>query len=479
MNIISKIIFIAATLSFSLYAQVGSGGGSYAREMGLGNTYTASSRGLNSIGLNPANLAIKNYNKIEISTVLPVPELNAFGGSQVMSIKDYLYYFGGTDEKTPDGKRKARILTEDDKSNLIDLFNDNDLINSDFSLNLFSIGFFAYPELGVFTFSIKDRFAAQGAIDKNLIQFMMQGNKNTPSYHIENMALNSSYLREYAISFAKNLTPLVKNYFTGLYAGITVKYMQGFAYLELKQNDVKINTLPTGELFVEGKVLTHSSVSPDFGVKYKFDENKKTSNFTPFPTPSGSGVGFDIGFTAELNRATTVALSITDIGSVNWTKEVVEYKMDGSKTIQDFTQKESTDSLKNIFDLKGKYIGEVSSSLPTALHAGISIRLDQLKNSGIFSKLLIAADYHQGFNNQPSNSTKPRISLGIEYGLLDWFNIRSGFSIGGKYGFRWSAGFGLDWPRFTFDITATDFNHLINGNNARQIGVAVGSKFRF
>lgn len=477
-----KIIKLFAVLSVSfilINAQAGSSGSAGARETAMGGTANAGSRSIGSIGFNPANLALKNFNTVEFSTILPLPELSVYTGSDIFSIKDYNYYFGGTDELTADGKRKARVLTDDDKNNLINLFGEGDLINSEASVNLLTAAYFGSQNIGVAAFGIKDRFAASGSVDKDIVSFMLKGNKDFPEYQFDNNKMNSVYFREYSFTFAKNLTKLVEHIMTGLYAGVSIKFIKGFAYAELMHNNVSVKTLQTGELSVEGKILTRSALSPSLGVNYKFDNRGRESDFNLFPEAAGSGVGIDLGVTAELNRSTTVSLAITDIGSVKWDKETVEYKMEGQKVIEDFTQKDNLDSLKRIFDFNGNYINGFSTSLPTTLRAGFAIRIDNIRNIGIFNKLLFVVDYSQGFNNQASNSTTPRVSAGVEYAPWYWLNLRSGFSLGGKYGFRWSAGFGFEFARLNLDFTASDFNHLVNGNSARKVGINLGSKWKF
>lgn len=476
-----RIIYIIsiAVCSFSLFAQTGSNGNSFARELALGNSFTTASKGLNAIGFNPANLALKNNHTIEISTVLPVPNVSIYAGSEVMSIKDYNYYFGGTGELDSEGKKKGRVLTDVDKQNLIDLFANGDLVNSDVSLNLFSIAYHSNSTFGSLAFALKDRFANSSSVDQELIKFMMLGNKNNPNYSIQNMNFHASYTREYSLTYAKDLSSSFQGLFKAVYAGVSAKYLQGFAYAELLENDFAINTLANGELEVKGKILLNASFSPDFGIDYDFDKRNRTSKVTPMPTPAGTGLGFDFGVTVEINNALSAGLSLTDIGSLKWDNQNVEYRMDGYKIIDDFTQKENLDSLKEIFDFKGKYIGAINSKLPTALHIGMALRVDKLESLAMTNKFLVVFDYHQGFNDVSLNSTSPRVSLGMEYEFMQWLNLRTGFSMGGKYGFRWSAGFGLDFNGFEFDLTASDFNHLVNANNAKKIGVALGTKWKF
>ncbi|MEJ2616406.1 MAG: hypothetical protein P8Z35_15735, partial [Ignavibacteriaceae bacterium] len=112
---IFKSIVLIICLSFELFAQYGSVGSFDARSMGMAKTYTATSRGINSIGINPANLMYNDNGSFEFSTVLPLPTISVRSGSDFLSIEDFNYYFGGVNGE-------ARYLNNQDKERVGNLF---------------------------------------------------------------------------------------------------------------------------------------------------------------------------------------------------------------------------------------------------------------------------------------------------------------------------------------------------------------------
>ncbi len=92
--------------------------------------------------------------------------------------------------------------------------------------------------------------------------------------------------------------------------------------------------------------------------------------------------------------------------------------------------------------------------------------------------LNVVFEYHQGFNNMPSNSTNARFALGVEWKVLNMLPIRSGFSIGGIHTFNWSLGFGLDLGLVEMNFASSDFNELFRGNNTNRFGVALSSRWK-
>lgn len=471
-----KILIYIIFLSYVFAQAGGSVGTTASREAALGDAATATARGVYAIGVNPANLTLGQYHTTEIATVFPLPNFSIMAGSEVVTFEDFNYFFGAD---IRDGKKVGRKLNDSDKKRLQDLFAKGDAVQTEFSLNLFSIAIQLKNIESAFAFSIKDRFAANGKISDDFVGFILNGNEVGTIQSFEDFALESVYLREYAFSFSKDLSYLFDRSIKSLHAGITLKYISGMAYGKIEHANLSIETTADRKLHVIGDILTRSAVSPDFGIEYDFEDVSKEENFNFFPTPAGSGFGFDFGVTAEINKAITAGLVITDIGSVNWDQETVEYRMDGNKIISDFTEKENRDSLEEIFDMKGKYIGEFSSDLSTALHMGVKVRLDKLDGINMDQRLLLAFDYHQGFNDGPFNSKDPRFSFGCEWQPAHWFMFRNGMTFGGRFGFRWSMGFGFDTGLLEFNLTTTDFNSLLQNNAASRAGVNFGTRWKF
>ena len=105
---LKRIILILLLYTFNSVAQNG-GSISYpdARSVAMGSQFAVTSLGVYSVSSNPANLAISK-NKIEIATVLPIPNFSGSTGSDFMSVSDLNYYFGGV--KDENGVTVGRFL---------------------------------------------------------------------------------------------------------------------------------------------------------------------------------------------------------------------------------------------------------------------------------------------------------------------------------------------------------------------------------
>lgn len=476
-NINKILVVFALFISSSIFAQGGSVGILGPVSAGMGNTYTAHSRGIYAVGKNPANLVFSPENKVEFATVLPIPNVTFLGGTDFISISDYNYFFGGVEEN---GETVGRYLTQADKDRLKKLFADGGTIQSDFSIDYLNIVVNLNPKIGTIGFKMSDNFGLYADLPAQISDIALEGNPEGSVYNFGDMKLNMQYLRTYSLSYAREITELKQNIFKKISAGITFNFITGYAMAHTERTDSYISTGTDGVLTASGNVLAYTAFSEDFGVDYDFDSTDVEDNMGFFPKPAGSGFGIDLGFAAQLDDVWSFGLSITGIGSVTWDKKVAEFTSNNALVIDDITDQDTRDSLAEVFTGEGKYVSEYSTSLPTALHIGATYQLDKAPYMKNFpGTLLIAFDYHQGFNDVARNSTKPRFALGFEWRPWKIFPIRTGFSAGGvDKSVSWSFGTGLDWNTFEFSFAAYNFSSLMQANDATKISMAFGTRWR-
>lgn len=472
-----KLILVVLLFTSILSAQSGgSVGVTDAISSSMGNTYITNSTGVYSIGKNPANLMFSEDNHFEFATVLPFPNFGVYAGADFMTFEEFNYYFGGEEVN---GEVQGRYLTDEDKTNLKNLFEEGGITTIGASINYFSFMYKADKDIGAFGFSISDNFGFSFDFPAGIVDLALEGNPIGSVYSFDGAHVRASYYRDYTLSYAREFTDLFDGTFEMFSAGLSMKIIQGFAYIETERMNSSIETGPNSQLITKGDVLIHSAFSPDFGVEYDFDSTDVgESNVSPFPTPAGSGFGVDLGFAVKLDDIWTFGLAITDIGSINFTERVAEYKSDKALILEDISNQEERDSLSEVLKGEGSLVDEVSSALPTVLRMGASARIDKLV--GQFpGTLLVALDYNQGFNNKIRNSTTPRFSLGAEWRPFASWPIRTGFSFGGRDGAAWSLGTGVDFGVLEMNISAFRFGNLLAANNASKFSVAFGSRWKF
>lgn len=467
----SAALFFTATLMFA--QGVGSQGVTDARSLGMGKTFAASSFGLDALGQNPANLFSDTLKSVEIELPIPIPNIAGSVGSNFFTIENYNYYFGTKVIDPTDGSVTGRILTDTDKNNLKNLFKDGGTIVTDVNVLLFNISIRPTKGSGTFAFSISDRISGIFTMPSGLIDLALDGNTPKKIYNFNDAKLNASWLRKYSFTYSNKLKFLPK-VFKSFKIGASLNIVNGFAYASLNRINTELSTGDNNVITGKSDMIAYSTFAKEFNVHYDFDKTANTNySFNPFPTPAGSGVGFDFGFSAKINNKLSLGLSFTDIGNIKWDKNVAMFTSSKDFSIDDITDSAQLDTLKNRLTGKnnGRFINSVTTPMTSAMHLGASYI--------VTSKLLLALDYHQGFNDQPGNTKDPRFSLGVDWHDLGVVNIRTGFSVGGFEKFNWGLGLGLDFGLLEINFGSPDFQYLFSPNSAKRVTFAMNSKWKF
>jgi len=473
----SAIIFVLL-LGCNLFAQLGSSVVMDPRSTGMGSTHNSTAIGIYTLGINPANLIYGEKNSFELSTVFPIPQLSVRGGTDFITLEEVNYFFGGVNGK-------ARLLTEADKERLNNLFSDGGKISMDNGLEMFSASYVSTPKVGAFGFAIKDYMGAYFQIPAAISDLVLYGNPVGKVHNFSDADAKAMWLRSYSLTYARELVEWKQKVFDKIGAGISFKIYSGFAYAGTDQVNTSVDFDNNSGVNAQSGLLAYSSFSPDLGVKYKFDSLKTEQKKSLFITPVGSGFGIDFGLTAVLKKNWTFSLSITDIGSINWTEHNAKYATDVNFYIDNFnTEGENgaqsqLDSLKEMFDSVASKTGDFSTGLPTALRLGASYKFTK-ENSGVPGVLIVALDYNQGFNDLPGNSKTPRFSIGTEWKPMNWIPyIRTGFSFGGANGFGWGFGVGFDMTVLEINLATTNMETAFSPNGSSRVSFAIGSKWKF
>jgi hypothetical protein len=447
-----------------------------ARSVAMGSQSAVTATGVYSILANPANLTLQSTN-FEISTVFPLPSMNAATGNDFMSFNEFDYYFGGVTDAQ--GTIVGRYLDETEKATLLSKFSDGNKVQTSTALNLFSVSYSAGKEIGSFGFSIDDIVGQRTGLPIDLLDLFLNGNEVGRTYNLDDMVFSTSYLREYSLSYARDFSSLFNGMFKSFSGGITLKMVHGYAYSEIETVGTTITTNEDHSILIKNNFAANLAVSPDFGIEWDWDNRKRVSNVSPFLSPAGTGLGINLGFAAELDSIWTFGLSITDIGSVNWNNEPVSYKANGSFLISDLSDSTLSDSIQAALEPIGSYSDGFTSQLPTVLRLGASFRLDRFLKGNFPGEMLLVFGYNQGFNNSLNNTTDPMISLGCEWKPVDVVQLRTGLVFGGFQGFAWSLGLGIDAGIVEFNIATADAVSSIQGNDTQLIQFTIGSRWKF
>lgn len=475
-----KLFFIYLACNLIVFAQLsGSDGVTDFTSSSMGNAYTTTSSGVYSLGKNPANLFNGLEDKhFEISTILPFPNIGILLGQEFFTFEQFNYYFGGIDVN---GKKEPRYLTDEDKNDLNNLLDKGGTATFNTSINYLSIMYFHNKKIGAFAFSMDDILGYSFKIPKDLVKIGLNGNPLNSIYNFDDSKLALLYYRNYSISYSRTLSDLIKLKLNDISFGLSLKIIKGFAYFKTENVESVIKTLPNSDIEIKGNFLAYSSFSPDFGLRYSFenDDEKSDLNISPFLTPAGSGIGIDFGFAVNYDSTWRFGISFTDLGSIKFDKEVAKFESNTAFLLTDITDQKQLDSLSNSIKADAQlYDGVISSQLPSAMHLGISTKVNHFFKS-FPGELIAAIDLHKGFNDVLSNTKKFRLALGLQWKPWRVLNIRTGVSVGGNYGSSFSFGMGLDLGSLEFGFSSYKFSSVLKPNSSNYFSINFGSRWKF
>jgi hypothetical protein len=467
-------------MSMVLVSILTAGGDKYSpKTVGMGRSFTATSRGLDAVGMNPANLALDDRNATVTVNFAP------FGfsiGSDLFNYEIYTKFFTGVPKLDPitgapvldaEGNevREGRDLTDQDKKDILALF-PSGIARTQFGLETSPIGLSL--QIGDFGFAVVP--SVQNVVNLDIpegyMKFMLNGlDKNGSVYDLSGTAINASSVGEVNFSAAYKI-PFSTYEVDEVTVGFGVKYLVGLAYIITDRYNSSITSSPLRTTPDGNGNLTDLNANFDF-LQFTAVPNEDA------PEPVGSGLGFDVGVSGMLYNTVRFGLSVTDIGSITWDKETKAVIGNANLTIYSIADKDVQDSLANAF--KGKTIDTTGFTfdLPTQLHAGVAVQLDDVIEDLPF-RWLVAADLHLGFNEVAGNTKIAQYSLGMELDpLAGWLPLRTGIMVGGRERFAWSMGFGIHLANtFDLDFATQSIAIVTNPETFRTGSFTMGMRLR-
>lgn len=405
------------------------------RPMGLAGSYTAMARGVESLYWNPANLALQDSPKFSLPLNLGFTYMLE---NNSWSVADYNDFNGA-------------FIDDAMKDDLLgDLDSDGLQFNTDVGLFLPLVGGATFPLpwglSSAMAFNV--RLGAEGLIPGDMIEFMLRGNQfererlvlgRDPNYDIAEWDGQAWALGVLSWGFAKPWMPSpVEPYFSQFTVGTTLKVLGGYMG-EVIQSDGGFVTR------VSGTQMEASGVARSGG---------------------GAGFGIDLGVAGVTKDGrTTAGLSLVNLLDVmNWS---ISAQQDSVFVVANGISATSfigAEGLEEIFDNPREVV--VNGTVDTLFRADVDSAtwadgdpvfrkeqdVDSFGNSlpamirfGVahkpFPRLTVAFNYDQAFSSGFGISSTPRVSLGTEYRLVDWFPVRFGLSGGGRAGQSSALGF--------------------------------------
>lgn len=431
--------------------------------LGMARAYTAVARGLDAAGINPAG--VDGDSATITFGLLP---FGAHFGSDFLSYGLYTRYFTGVES---DNGRVGRYLSDADKRDILAAF-PGGVGSAGLDAEARLVGLALHLGPGTIAVTVTEKASAAVKIPQDYASFLFYGNAPGSVYDFKESSMAAWWIREYALSLATTWHDAFG--LKSFSAGASVKIIHGFGYAEVDRFNSRLETGTNGVL--HGVIDMHSrSAGSDLLA------GSGTGGFDPFPAPAGSGLGFDLGVAADLNSMIRIGVSVTDIGSVEWNRNVREAWTDSSFSIDNPLDEAQRDGIQNA--LRGKNVPAESfaTSLPTTVRVGVDVELTQnrMLRKIIFGDMTVACDVAQVLAPAPGIVAGTRFSLGMEWRLFGFLPLRTGYMWGGTDHQNFALGLGLHLGFFQLDLASENMGWLLDRNTFSYASVSAGMKLRF
>ena len=397
-----------------LPTSVAAQGLSSARSVAMGGAHLGLAKGVDAARYNPANLGFADYQQTRL-------EIAGFGADIVnntFTLDDYNSYTGS-------------FLTSDDKDDIMSKIPKEGLkVSADIEASAlgFSMGPFVVATTGV--------GAAAVNLNRDIVDLVLNGNTLTDTVHVDGSYSDAVGYATLGLSYGR---PVLMLGGRELAVGATAKYIRGLGV----ERVVK----------AEGMMTTH---------EYGFAGEGRLIAQT---AGGGHGFGLDLGAALRVSRDYTAGVSIRNVlSTISWNKQPEEHGYIFS--FDTMTVDNSDNDELVVSDDYSRDISSFSTSLPSVMTLGFA------KTSG---SVVWAVDYVQGFRKEAAGaSTKPRLSVGVEWLPLQVWPLRAGFCAGENKNPSFSFGSGVKASAFYLDFAAV-VGSSFSGYSSKGLNVAIST----
>jgi hypothetical protein len=446
-NLSMKTIFLTLAFFFSVYAY-GQNELSNFSATGRGGVINTFATGYQAIGINPANLGIPGNDFISFS----IAEAGMGVSSQSLTRGQLSKFMRGLDEP----------MSQADKLEFSKAFASENALNTNMDATTLGISFHL-PSVGGFGFAHRIRAAGHIGLNTTFAEILFLG-ANAPVFQnfdplnaplvsdvFDGTELQISLLHEFNLAYGRSIVNLAS---TGIYGGVGYKYIRGVGILDV--------------LIDDGKVRAYSALSPVFNVDYGNLTTMPGFNYEadgPGLLPAvGHGHGFDIGFAFTIGELWKTGISVTDLGFMEWTGNVITafdqpLQLVTSEGISTFNLFEQIPQFTGAGDeglLNYQPEQKRRTKLPARLRAGAGLKLSELVETGL--------DVTIPLNDVAGSLPNTFVGAGVDFkaGLM---RFSTGLTFGAGYGFNIPLGLTLVTPIYEAGIATRDIKGYFAQNN--------------
>ncbi len=379
---------------------------------GAGRTYVVNSQGLSAVGLNPALLQPQG----NITWTFNVFPVSGYGIDAGPSFKD-------ASSLSSIFKPENGNISKEKRKQIADLLM-NEKMSGRADVEILGVSYHS-DNIGTIAFTWTTHAAARTVIENSFLDLLQRFESKItqgPGDTVRDFDFQGLWYHEYSASYACTLlSAAVKDdgMLRSLKVGGALKYVVGTGYIGLDPGNYFGFSPGNNSAAIDVNYTIRSAYTSDFDPK-----NVPTSFSFGFITnnQAGSGFGIDLGVSADLFKSSDggsilgVGASVTDIGSITWSKNATVRTADHLHDTIVYINASNPDYTSVLGKKYSGNLQDVSSfttSLPTMLRLGARLDLDRSgMGIGSFSSKA-AIEYATGLTDVVGSLNHSRIGIGL------------------------------------------------------------------
>ena len=315
-----------------------------------------------------------------------------------------------------------------------------------------------------FSVGLYNRLSVQFAYPKDFFSLMVEGNGGSLLGQRADMDGLGIYANSYAeLAFGAN-----REFGDKLKLGARVKLLSGIGNVTTKKSVLGLTTDETTfDLTLDGELDLRTSGLPINGLIY--------DPLTAL-TARNKGFAFDFGASYQLSEKLMLSASLLDLGSINWTQNVQNYKrssfsytfegVDLNQAINDTSYFETlVDTLEQIFKVEGNN-DSYRAILPVRFIMGANFELTSMFGAGAF----LFSDFTNG-------KYRPTLLLQGSLNLKDLFLLNMSYSVSARSATNLGISIGVKGAGMAFFLSSDNVFGFIAPAYSKNFHISTGLAF--
>ncbi len=324
-----------------------------------------------------------------------------------------------------------------------------------------------------FGLGMREKIDFNFTLNKDLLSLIYKGNKQFAGETVNlSPSLNFLFYNEYFLAAAGQFKLFKSDSSHSLITikpAVRLRYLNGIASIYMPKTNIDMYTDPEGRyinLTTQLEANMSSAVDTPDVESVIGDVNLNSLK------GAGKGFGIDIGAGVTLMENLQVHAALIDIGSINFTRNTVNYTKNDTYTYDgvDFNEKGDDITAAEMEDLiqPEKSYKSYKQQLPTRLVLSGFYGLGQKTKRRVpYYVHNVSFTYVQGFRNYLSSTNRPTLNIGYAYNFMNLVNTGIGFTFGGLNKIQGGAQLGLRLGAIKLGLASNNLLPIVTSKSGR------------